>query len=554
MSPFSGASDICPQDDTAWRLLAVSWANTSIELSRENLSRLGSVLLPPAPAVLAKACQQGFEDALRFLQRRYLIACTRCLNVSSTYVVEEEEEEVTVMKRECDDDYRQNDDESMVCNDDDDEDEFEPNCLECSLTRRLAREQQSVPENVRSVFEAAAADPATKTGLLARLPAGGILRLLTLPAALPLSVASCVGSRLLNLVPAAIADDQKLKAAGEQLLEAAMAYVTAGGYLERLRPPQETLPRGRAKRRPHHPQQHHHAKYTCEFNITQYGDEEEEKAEEKKTMEEFDMVDGSGRVLYERQESVKDILVLELTAELESDEAVALPHTQADAIRFQTENLAAAVSSSATHSRTLSRAVSRESSRGPASAMGSRAPSLSSLVSSSDGGSPLSSATRAASITGDSAAVDTIELLRQVSGQQEALMAFYYTDPADNQVRMTEIFDVTTAADPAVLRAAAAAADDFGVDYNADDLLDYRGHHMVADNLAHSQSSPCGLAVGGGGIVVGGDARHQRSLPHRHHSRASDLRRRRSSNLGLSDDATAAASSTHPDSVQSEER
>jgi hypothetical protein len=77
VSPFSGASDICPQDDTAWRLLAVSVANTSIEISRENLSRLGRVLLPPEPGVLARACQQGFEDALRFLQRRYFLACTR---------------------------------------------------------------------------------------------------------------------------------------------------------------------------------------------------------------------------------------------------------------------------------------------------------------------------------------------------------------------------------------------------------------------------------------------------------------------------------------------
>ncbi len=87
---------VAEQDDTAWRLLAVSVSNSSIELSRENLERLGRVLLPPEPAVLARACQQGFEDALCFLQRRYLIACTRCLNVSSTYVVEEEEEIVDV--------------------------------------------------------------------------------------------------------------------------------------------------------------------------------------------------------------------------------------------------------------------------------------------------------------------------------------------------------------------------------------------------------------------------------------------------------------------------
>jgi hypothetical protein len=102
----------------------------------------------------------------------------------------------------------------------------------------------------------------------------------------------------------------------------------------------------------------------------------------------------------------------------------------------------------------------------------------------------------------DGPAADTIELLRQVSARQESLMAFYYTD-ADHQVHMTEIFDVTSSADPALLRAAAAAAettDDFGIDYSAEDLLDHRRHHFAADHdlLTHSQSSPGGLLVGGG--------------------------------------------------------
>jgi hypothetical protein len=103
-------------------------------------------------------------------------------------------------------------------------------------------------------------------------------------------------------------------------LEAAVAYATAGGYFVRLQPPMQPS--------------HHHARYTCEFNITQYGEEEEEEQEQ---------VDGrvaaeAGGVpadQLDRRESVKDILVLELSAELESEEAVALPHTQAEAIRFQ---------------------------------------------------------------------------------------------------------------------------------------------------------------------------------------------------------------------------
>ena len=64
-------------------------AGTSIEMSKDNLIRLSRVLLPPDPEVLSRYCKQGFEDALRFLQRRYLISCTRCLAVDSTYEIGE---------------------------------------------------------------------------------------------------------------------------------------------------------------------------------------------------------------------------------------------------------------------------------------------------------------------------------------------------------------------------------------------------------------------------------------------------------------------------------
>ena len=51
--------------------------------------------------------RQGFDDTLRFLQKRYMISCTRCLAVASTYEIEdemdEEEWEVIVMNHR---DYR----------------------------------------------------------------------------------------------------------------------------------------------------------------------------------------------------------------------------------------------------------------------------------------------------------------------------------------------------------------------------------------------------------------------------------------------------------------
>ena len=115
---------------------------------------------------------QGFDDTLRFLQKRYMISCTRCLAVASTYEIEDEvdmeEWEVsnisinfmimstvkimitinmsntimiptTIFK-------------AMVfqvqsggCK------EYDPNCLECKLQRHIAS-QSTVPENVWEVI------------------------------------------------------------------------------------------------------------------------------------------------------------------------------------------------------------------------------------------------------------------------------------------------------------------------------------------------------------------------------------------------------------------
>ncbi|CAG2181897.1 unnamed protein product, partial [Oppiella nova] len=91
VSPFSGESDICPQDDT-YNLFQVNLVNTSIMLSVGNLYRLTRILFPAHPEVLSKMCQQGFDDALRFLQRNNKIACTRCLAIQSSFTLGEDDD------------------------------------------------------------------------------------------------------------------------------------------------------------------------------------------------------------------------------------------------------------------------------------------------------------------------------------------------------------------------------------------------------------------------------------------------------------------------------
>lgn len=88
----------------------MNWANTSIELSRQNINRFVRILFPPKPEVLSNMCQQGFDDALQFLHRNNLISCTRCLAVQSTFVVQEPIPEAQ---------------------------EYDPDCTECQKHRKV---------------------------------------------------------------------------------------------------------------------------------------------------------------------------------------------------------------------------------------------------------------------------------------------------------------------------------------------------------------------------------------------------------------------------------
>lgn len=88
VSPFCGESDICPRDQSS-QLFHLNWANTSIEISRQNVNRFVRILFPPRAEFLSKFCQQGFDDALQFLHRNNLINCRRCIAVQSTFVVSE---------------------------------------------------------------------------------------------------------------------------------------------------------------------------------------------------------------------------------------------------------------------------------------------------------------------------------------------------------------------------------------------------------------------------------------------------------------------------------
>jgi patatin-like phospholipase domain-containing protein 2 len=141
VSPFCGESDICPRDNSA-QMFHLNWANTSIEVSKQNMNRFARILFPPKPEILSNMCQRGFDDGLRFLHRNNLINCTRCLAVQSTFVVSESTEPAFEAGNE-----RKNE-ETVI----DNIEEYDPECKECVEYRKNAM-RGAMPETVLSVFQ-----------------------------------------------------------------------------------------------------------------------------------------------------------------------------------------------------------------------------------------------------------------------------------------------------------------------------------------------------------------------------------------------------------------
>ncbi|KAM4734577.1 patatin-like phospholipase domain-containing protein 2 [Anableps anableps] len=73
ISPYAGESDLCPRASTL-TFHEVRFNNVSIQVNSENLYRVTSTFFPPDPEAMAEICQNGYMDALRFLQENELIS------------------------------------------------------------------------------------------------------------------------------------------------------------------------------------------------------------------------------------------------------------------------------------------------------------------------------------------------------------------------------------------------------------------------------------------------------------------------------------------------
>ncbi|XP_041795451.1 patatin-like phospholipase domain-containing protein 2 [Chelmon rostratus] len=72
-SAYAGESDLCPRASSL-SFHEVRFNNVSIQVSSENMHRVTSTFFPPEPEAMAEICQNGYIDALRFLQENNLIS------------------------------------------------------------------------------------------------------------------------------------------------------------------------------------------------------------------------------------------------------------------------------------------------------------------------------------------------------------------------------------------------------------------------------------------------------------------------------------------------
>merc|ERR1719193_1681356 len=85
VSPWSGNSDICPQNDDYVSAFDLNVQNTSFQVTPSNLHRLSLVFFPAAPTALEEICSDGFRDTRDYLISHGLYEGTDNLPVNLTF-------------------------------------------------------------------------------------------------------------------------------------------------------------------------------------------------------------------------------------------------------------------------------------------------------------------------------------------------------------------------------------------------------------------------------------------------------------------------------------
>lgn len=181
VSPFAGDSDICPIDDT-YNLTQINFSNTSISICPGNLYRAARIFFPPDPEILSRMCQQGFDDAVRFLQKHNMISCTSCLAVQSSFVMAAPEA-------------------SPELSADSDAEHPYDNCSSCKQRQELALTDRLPETIVRAIQDASDQLNKGVINWLFRHRPMKLLSILTIPYVLPIDIIIVVICKMWQLLP-----------------------------------------------------------------------------------------------------------------------------------------------------------------------------------------------------------------------------------------------------------------------------------------------------------------------------------------------------------------
>lgn len=86
VSPFSGEADICPNSAAEASCSHANIVNMVVDVTEENLHRFLRVFIPKEPAAMIQLCEQGFDDALRYLQCNKRNVLVKSFFITSTFV------------------------------------------------------------------------------------------------------------------------------------------------------------------------------------------------------------------------------------------------------------------------------------------------------------------------------------------------------------------------------------------------------------------------------------------------------------------------------------
>jgi len=119
VSPFAGDASICPSDESfASLILSIPHGSGgSVNLSSDNVRKLGDAIIPPNSKKMKEICSQGFDDAMKYLQICKMIRCQNCLDLPSDVFTD-----------------------------------LSDSCDKCETLRKTAN-QEALPEEIEKVFD-----------------------------------------------------------------------------------------------------------------------------------------------------------------------------------------------------------------------------------------------------------------------------------------------------------------------------------------------------------------------------------------------------------------